>query len=223
MEKQKIIWVILAVTLLLVAVMASGLYFLKPNTEKAAVSGDKGAAVLTDTGFNSYEYMRGDSKLPGLEPSHETQPKEMTIIVGEKGGGSSLSAQKGTSPQKPSKAASSFVQTNVREKPVKSEKSVSKTKTRPRKTAKRVLTTVKEYWIQAGSYKSNTKAEELKARLVSQGVSSRILTRDIKGTTFFRVRIGPYANKPEAEKFLSWIKRIKGLKSSYISVVYVKR
>ncbi len=223
MEKQKIIWVILAVTLLLVAVMASGLYFLKPATEKAAVSGNKGTAALTDTGFNSYEYMRGNSKLPGLEPSATTRPKEMTIIVGEKGGGSSPSAQKGVSPQKPSKAVSSFVQTKAGKKPVKHEKSILKTETRSRKPAKRVLKTVKQYWIQAGSYKSNTKAEELKARLVSQGVSSRILTRDIKGTTFFRVRIGPYASKPEAEKFLSWIKRIKGLGSSYISVVYVKR
>ena len=37
--------------------------------------------------------------------------------------------------------------------------------------------------------------------------------------TYFRVRVGPYGNKGEAEKFLSTVRQIQGLESSYISMV----
>ena len=37
--------------------------------------------------------------------------------------------------------------------------------------------------------------------------------------TYFRVRIGPYTNKQEAEKFLAIVRRIQGLEASYISLV----
>ena len=36
---------------------------------------------------------------------------------------------------------------------------------------------------------------------------------------FFRVRIGPYASRVEAEKFLAWVQRVDGLDGSYISEV----
>ena len=224
MEKQKIVWVILAVTLLLAAVLAGGLYFLKPNAAKTTNAGGKAETALADAGFNSYEYMKGNTKLPGLEPAKETKPQEMTIVVGEKTKNNSASGvAKGSQPASVSKESAPI-------KPKKAEikvepKAVNPRQTviRPKKTVKTRPKTIKEYWIQAGSYKSNSKAEELKSRLSLKGVASRVVTRDINGTTFFRVRIGPYANKSEAEKFLNWIKKINGLEKSYISLVYAKR
>ena len=221
MEKQKIVWVILAVTLLLAAVLAGGLYFLKPNAAKIADTGKKAKAALTDAGFSSFEYMKGNTKLPGLEPAKETKPQEMTIVVGEKPESVAASAAAKAAP--PARTPKETVP--IKPKTVQTRKKVTQPKktVKTRKAIKPKPETVKEYWIQAGSYKSNSKAEELKSQLASKGITSRIITRDISGTTFFRVRIGPYVNKKEAEKFLNWIKKISGLEKSYVSLVYVKK
>jgi len=74
-----------------------------------------------------------------------------------------------------------------------------------------------DYWIQTGSYKSQGKAEELATLLEGKGLNGRVFSYAAKGATYFRVRIGPYGNKGEAEKFLSIVKQIQGLDSSYIS------
>jgi cell division protein FtsN len=83
--------------------------------------------------------------------------------------------------------------------------------------------TVTEYWIQAGSYTSSSRAQEVADALEDQGLICKITTRTLSGTTYYRVRIGPYMSKGEAEKFLEWVKAVKGFESSYISMVYAKR
>jgi cell division protein FtsN len=83
--------------------------------------------------------------------------------------------------------------------------------------------TVSEYWIQAGSYTSSSRAQEIASVLEEQGLVSKITTRTLSGKTYYRVRIGPYMSKEEAQKFLEWVKAVKGFESSYISMVYAKR
>jgi cell division protein FtsN len=83
--------------------------------------------------------------------------------------------------------------------------------------------TVSEYWIQAGSYTSSSRAQEIASVLEEQGLVSKITTRALSGKTYYRVRIGPYMSKEEAQKFLEWVKAVKGFESSYISMVYAKR
>jgi cell division protein FtsN len=82
---------------------------------------------------------------------------------------------------------------------------------------------VTEYWIQAGSYTSSSRAQEVADLLGEQGLVSKITTRTLSSETYYRVRIGPYMSKGEAEKFLEWVKAVKGFESSYISMVYAKR
>jgi DedD protein len=82
---------------------------------------------------------------------------------------------------------------------------------------------VKEYWIQTGSYSSASRAEEVMRALADKGLEARASTLQIDGRTHFRVRVGPYASKAEANKFLAWIQAIKGFESSYISQVSARR
>jgi cell division protein FtsN len=82
---------------------------------------------------------------------------------------------------------------------------------------------VTQYWIQAGSFASRSRAEQTQTALSDKGINARLTSVDVSGTTFFRVRIGPYDAKPEAEKFLDWIKEIDTFGSSYISEVYTTR
>jgi cell division protein FtsN len=82
---------------------------------------------------------------------------------------------------------------------------------------------VTEYWIQTGSFSSAARADEVSRRLEEKGLAARTTTRDLNGKTHFRVRVGPYASKAEAEKFLDWIQELKGFETSYISMVASRR
>ena len=78
---------------------------------------------------------------------------------------------------------------------------------------------LREFWVQVGSFASRSRAEELGERLGDQGIVSRVTTRTAGAEVFFRVRVGPYASRLEAEKFLAWVQRVDGLDGSYISEV----
>ncbi len=76
-----------------------------------------------------------------------------------------------------------------------------------------------EYWIQTGSYKSQSRAEDLAKLLEEKGLAGRVSSYASRRDTYFRVRVGPYTNRLEAEKFLGIVKQIQGLETSYISSV----
>jgi cell division protein FtsN len=89
----------------------------------------------------------------------------------------------------------------------------------PPKTTPTAQRSAESWWIQVGSYSSTYRAQQAKETLKSKGVVSRIVTRTVDGTTYYRVRIGPYNSEPEASGFLPVIQSISGFESSYISKV----
>lgn len=76
--------------------------------------------------------------------------------------------------------------------------------------------TVVKYWIQVASYTVLSSAEKTKEDLKKKGFEAIISTKNIKGTTHYRLRIGPFDSKEEAESYLKKIdsKRYGG---AYIS------
>ena len=78
---------------------------------------------------------------------------------------------------------------------------------------------LREFWVQVGSFASRSRADALGQRLSDQGIVSRVTTRTSGAGVFFRVRVGPYGSRVEAEKFLAWVQRVDGLDGSYISEV----
>ena len=59
--------------------------------------------------------------------------------------------------------------------------------------------------------------------LQGKGLGSRVFSYTSKGETFFRVRVGPYTNKGEADKFLALVQQVQGLEASYVSMVPAAR
>jgi cell division protein FtsN len=62
------------------------------------------------------------------------------------------------------------------------------------------------YLLQAGAFQASGQAEELKARIALLGLGARVEAADIKGTTVYRVRMGPYdtaTDLAEAKRMLS--------------------
>lgn len=82
---------------------------------------------------------------------------------------------------------------------------------------------VTEYWIQLIASPSFDRVEQARARLTEYSLGARVTTRDVNGTLFYRLRVGPYLTREEADKFLEWLRRIDGFEAAYISEEYPVR
>jgi len=204
MEKQKIFWVVLSVSVLVVVVLIVGIFLLR---QKSPAAGPGAVTPISNPGAQVYEYTREKPSAPAAE----TKPGEtetMHFYIGDEG-------QKAPSEKAPAAAAQPEAQPPQVAKtviPAPQKKVPLKAAARP-KAAKRGI----DYWIQTGSYKSQGKAEELATLLAGKGLPGRVFSLTVKGETYFRVRVGPYGNRNEADKFLSIVKQIQGLEASFIS------
>ncbi len=56
------------------------------------------------------------------------------------------------------------------------------------------------YFVQAGAFRTPEDAEQQRAKLSLMGVQARVSERDQSGRVVFRVRLGPFEKKDEADK-----------------------
>jgi DedD protein len=73
-----------------------------------------------------------------------------------------------------------------------------------------------DYWVQTGSFSTKARADGVKETLASKGIGSVIENREVEGKTFYRVRVGPYTSKNEADYWLSLIRSISGFEESQV-------
>lgn len=110
----------------------------------------------------------------------------------------------------------------VEDKPIfNSEKTLNKTPTKTTliktTTVKKKLVNIKAYWIQVGSFSTKAIADSSVEKLKEHGLSSRVVLKEVNGKSVYRVRIGAYENKEEADKFCNEVKKISGFEQSYVS------
>ena len=55
------------------------------------------------------------------------------------------------------------------------------------------------YFVQAGAYARNDEAEQQRARLAMLGLTARITEREQSGRVVYRVRVGPFEGRSEAD------------------------
>ncbi len=228
MEKQKVFWVVLAVSVFVVVVLIVGVLLLRQHP-----AGAPRATVtpMNGTGTQVYEYQReAPLTQPSTGPQAGTPPagdqQTLHFYIGE--GAPSTPATPGTapaapgtpaapaSPSAPGTSAGAAVPAPAAVTPAAAPAARPKA-TRPAVSA--AAPKKAQYWIQAGAYKSQTRAEELAAMLEGKGLSSRVFSYVSRNETWYRVRVGPYTNRGEAGKFLSLVKQVQGLETSYISLV----
>jgi len=245
MEKQKIFWVVLSVSIFVVVVLVAGVYLLRQKPQP--VTSTPGTVnPITDQGTQVYEYSpeKPPAQTPGGEKPGEPQTMHFYIGEGDKG---QQTAQKPQPVEKPAPipptprgTAAEQVQppqapaqqqvlappalppsTAPRTTPQTQAQAGVKKPSHPVKAAVKPRTVRHvDYWIQTGSYKSQSKADELVALLADKGLSGKVFSYDSNRAVFYRVRIGPYSNAAEADKFLGIVKQIQGLESSFVSQVY---
>ena len=106
-------------------------------------------------------------------------------------------------------------------KPVSKQKKVTSTKTTTSTTTTAKVTKtpakpkVVQYWVQVTSLKSKKSAENAREVLDENKITADIFTyKDKKDQLFYRVRVGPYTTKSEAEYWQSKIAKIDTFASS---------
>jgi DedD protein len=73
-----------------------------------------------------------------------------------------------------------------------------------------------DFWVQAGSFSSRERADGLKNTLDNKGLTAIVTNQVIDGNTFFRVRLGPYTSRNEADYWLAMVRSIDGFQDSMI-------
>ncbi|MDR1929069.1 MAG: SPOR domain-containing protein [Treponema sp.] len=73
-----------------------------------------------------------------------------------------------------------------------------------------------DFWVQAGSFSTRDGADKVKENLDEKGITALIMNQDINGQTYYRVRVGPYTSKNEADYWLVMIKSIDGFEGSQV-------
>ena len=235
MEQRKLLWIIFSATLFLLVVVGAGIIWLYPQPEvQPVVAEGEAEAQGAGADFDPIEWVRSDQKTPGLEkrPESADEDENFVVVYGENGEAEkslpTIESEEAQEAQEESKdriaETTDGTETPSAQAPVAEETEVqSQPSSRPSSTRSEAETrTVSstEYWIQAGSYTSRTRADRIKAELDRQGLTGRIMSKDVDGTLYYRVRIGPYQAKEEAQKFLTWVKEKEQFSSSYISQVY---
>jgi DedD protein len=73
-----------------------------------------------------------------------------------------------------------------------------------------------KFWIQTGAFSTITYAEGAKDYLEARGIKSIIEDPIINGKTWYRVRVGPYTTRDEANYWLALVKSIDGFAASQV-------
>ena len=218
MEQKKLLWVIFSAVGFVFIVAAAGLVLFWPGDTAQDGEGERQVTGVTRD-FDPVEWVRQDQEYPGIEEADAEEDDAMVLVYGETETGDDESAGE----EGPISSGKDGVEIEVYQ-PEKREKKPAAEPAAPAKPkpapAPRRLT---EYWIQAGSYTSMIRADEVKQKLSEKGIASVITTKTVDGADYYRVRIGPYGSEAEAEKFLGWIRGVSGFESSYVSMVYVTR
>ncbi len=194
---MKTLWVLLSALGLLLIVGFAGFFFFSPDKQtgdpKPALAATTALPSETPEEFDPIEWARKSEEYPELQ---EENPEEESFIV------ELITEDDGE--QVPEVTETAVVPVE-NPKPVISE---------PDPVYRDVKVTV--YWIQVGSYATMTKAESVSGYLKDKGVSSTIQVKSIDGSTRYRVRIGAFNTKAEADKFNTQVQSLEGFEQSYV-------
>lgn len=224
MEQKKILWILLSVTLFLFIVSITGVVWFYPGRiavaeDDTSSSGDQEQAAID---FDPVEWVRQGEDFPGLIDSVSDEEEGFSIVYGETEDGESvinLVAEERTDKVVEDTTTSVVKTPAIKQEPVKVVSNSTSVVIAPAPMKVNVL----EYWIQAGSFSSRSRAENSSQSLSEKGFSNLITIKTVGSDDYYRVRMGPYASKAEAEKFLAWVKGIDSYEKSYISQVYVQK
>jgi DedD protein len=211
-EQKKLLLVAVSVGMFLLVTITTAMVILTPKMQTQG-----------NTSYPSVPYRAGNVQDNGnnsLQPANSNFQETNTSIVSENPaatGNDGLIVQiprptTAAVPDSPEKPASAITN-SAAAKPA-----ASKTVASPNPSTSKPSSgkTINDYWIQTGAYSALVRAEDVKERLASNGLTSIIENRVIEGTLYYRVRLGPYTSEREANYWLTLVKSIDGFGESQV-------
>ena len=118
----------------------------------------------------------------------------------------------------PVQAAEPPKETQAAAKPAAVKPAAAKPAAEPAVTAAKTTKTYNNsnFWIQTGAFSTIKYAEGAKNYLAARGITSIIEDPVINGKTWYRVRVGPYTTRDEANYWLALVKSIDGFSASQV-------
>lgn len=239
MEQNKVLMVIVSVAIFFTAVIGVGVALLYPRAD----ADSQGEVIGSVQEFDPIEYIRRPDPAPitenntGEEPSiivygteepipdgvdgaldTSVKPEPPEVTITER---SAVASRENTGPTDTAETVARTTRSNepATRTPAATPEPVGRAA--PQTTPREVRVT--EYWIQLIASPSRDRVEQANMTLADYSLGGRITTRDVDGTLYYRLRVGPYPSAEEAEKFLEWISDIEGFESAYVSEEYPLR
>ena len=73
-----------------------------------------------------------------------------------------------------------------------------------------------DFWVQTGAFSTIASAEGVKESLATRGITAIVENGIVNGRTLFRVRVGPYTSRNEANYWLALIQSMDGFEDSQV-------
>ena len=236
MEQKRILWFVAAVGIILVIIIGAGLIFYPLTKKDPVISTD----TQNNTWMNPVQHHEETPASP-FPTDAETNVQEITSVTDDTNLYSDnvttidlnkLAAPTDFTTVRSDTAPVSEKKETPAEKPVTSSKpvtttkpaaSAAKTETAPAKKAAAekpaAKTTVTEYWVQTGAFSNREYAENAQDSIAAYKIDSEIFTKEVSGKTWYRVRMGPYKTRTEADYWMTVIKSDPIFADSYITEV----
>jgi DedD protein len=253
MEKRKLLLVAVSVGVFLVIVISAAILIFNPRSASAgAVSGPvPGNGMPSRSATADPSDMIQDPELRNLQTPSSISPIQENKIYINSDSGSELTLDRSTETgaaktvitvPKPSSAAVPDLAAKpaVKAQPVQpapakkapapaaaapapAKKADTGSASKQSVSAAPVKKSYNDFWVQVGAFSTRDRADNVKKDLDDRGITAIITNQDINGATRYRVRIGPYTSKNEADYWLAMVKSIDGFEGSQIRESQVSR
>ncbi len=225
-ETKKVLWTVISVGLFLVVFFGTALLLFAPRKGAPQAPAAIGNEAPPRAGEPD-EYFHTPVPAPDPAAALPSAPGDVVVVYGENPPASALpgaAAPSGTAAPAPGGTALPVPAKSGTYTPASSSPPAKAPAAKPASPAPKPKTvTVTEWWIQASSPTSRSRAESLQAELSRQGLSSVITLKEVDGTTHYRVRIGPYTSEKEAAGWRDRIRVIPDCAEAYVSKTTVQR
>lgn len=227
LDSKKVLWTVVSISIVLVVALGIALALFFPPTGAAeAPASVAGAAPPRTTSPDAYLREPSPAPVPsaGDQTPTGTAGDNIIIIYGDKPAADLLGQQPAGSSPSPISAAPQAAPAPAPAAPrVSSPAPAATTPQAAARPATSKTVTVTEFWIQAGSFSSKSRAEDLQRNLAVKGLSSIITLSEVDGKSWYRVRIGPYDAKKDADAWTQKVRAIPGCEEAYVSQQTVRR
>jgi cell division septation protein DedD len=243
-ERKKLLWISISACVFVLLLLATGFFLLAPKKGSAQAPATVGNSAPPKA-QDPQDYLSAPPTSPAIEqpkapdggvivvygdkptlpaattptsPLPQVQPIPASDAASAEATGSGESA----APAVPAKKATAAKQTAGSATGAAAGSAPAKAAA-AKPAAKQAAVKASEYWIQAGSFSSRGRADELKQSLAEKGMAALIIVKDVSGKSYYRVRIGPYASEPEAKGWLTKISGLPGCAGAYVSKTAAKK